>query len=347
MTTDFDRRRFLDVVARAGAAAAAGMAGSVARAQTWNPVNAKSGSTDQWKQLCAKTGSASQWKELTTCEFLWDYTIPSGTLSFNVRNAASTLATAAGWNGVDPLKAILRVGPGSLLGAVNNTTGAFDTGVGFPTGSSILLVTKGDLVGCRGRGGDVFNRTPGLAGGPALIARVPMTVDNTGGRIGGGGGGGGAGEGKGWYYDTMSCGKYSCSPYTIYAYAGGGGGGEGAGATSTGPGRGDPTMTTYYVYRRGTNGNYGSTTGGGSPGVSSYGSNGPNDYIAGGYGGWGGNLGQAGNDGGYGGYGAEAYFYPTPFQWYPPTAKGAAGAAVIGNANITWINMGTILGAIT
>lgn len=268
--------------------------------------------------------------------FLFNQTIATNINNYNLRAAA----VAAGWDQVVPLLATITVNSGVVIGSNSNTTPAFDTGTPFTTGTTLSLTINSGayIVGKGGIGRNANGPTSGADGGPAFKAQYAISVSNNG-TIGGGGGGGGGGEGKGY---TVT-GTYS----TLYYYAGGGGGGGGAGAPAGTGGAGDTTINTVNKYRYATNGGSGSLTGGGGGGQSSYGSNGPNDYMSGGYGGNGGNLGANGSAGNAGGYGAEAGFYPTPFQWYAQTSATAAGYAIQGNANITWSPAGTRLGVIS
>ena len=264
-------------------------------------------------------------------------TISANTNDYNLRTAFVN----AGWNQTKPLFATVTINPGVVIGSTSVASQAFDTGTNYPAGSIINIVNNGYIIGRGGNGGTATSSgsSAGTAGGLGLFARTPISITNNG-VIGGGGGGGGAGEGKGFYVTNTD--PYAGTTYSYY-YAGGGGGGGGAAYGSGGGG--DTTITTGYKYRYATSGGTGGTSGG-AGGASSYGSNGPNDYMSGGSGGNGGNPGQAGSPGGGGGYGAEAGFYPTPFQWYPPTAGGAAGNAVNGNSNISWVVTGNVAGAV-
>lgn len=303
-------------------------------AQTWQGLDSQAGSSGTWKKLLTKTN------------FQLNYTFPAGlSLNFNLRNFALT----SGWNGTEIIEAKITIPSTTIVGSTSNATPAFDTDTGFPAGSTISLVINGSLLGCGGKGGTASSnaavRSTGTSGGMALLVRYTTTISGSG-VIGGGGGGGGAGQGRGWTHTTSGCDKYGCSTNTTTNYFGGGGGGEGAGANRLGGGGGDSTLTTWYKYRYGANGQVGNYTTPGPGGASSYGSNGPNDYSAWGYGGVGGNLGLAGAVGGTGSHGGEAGFYPTPFEWYPATAGGPPGIAVQGNSYITWASTPTRLGAI-
>ena len=78
---------------------------------------------------------------------------------------------------------------------------------GFPSGSEILLINNGSIVGAGGSAGKGADYggvgDNGGAGGTALYTTVPINVQNNGSIYGGGGGGGGGG-----YYSTSS----SCFP---------------------------------------------------------------------------------------------------------------------------------------
>ena len=242
------------------------------------------------------------------------------TISVDVTNwVLYSQAIAAGWDGITPLDAIVTVASGIVLSANSTSNYGFDTGSGFPVGTTLKLIMPGYVCGMGGAGGNgaVGSPTAGAAGGPALRAQHAITIDATGGVIAGGGGGGGGGDGR--YSGNTS----------------GGGGGGRTGRT------GSPAGTSYIGYAAvggtfssGGQGGGGTTTpGGGTGGTTSPGGNGTGgDTRA--YGGGGGGWGAAGGNGGRvaGGSGGSG---------------GAGGAAVVGNSYITWINTGTRYGAVT
>lgn len=118
--------------------------------------------------------------------FVFTPTISGYITNYNVRAAA----IAAGWDGSTPLAATIT--NNGVIGSTSTGAYAFDTDSGYPAGSSIALINNYYITG---RGGDGGNCGPqnGFAGGPALIARVGITITNNG-VIQGGGGGGGAGQ---------------------------------------------------------------------------------------------------------------------------------------------------------
>ena len=247
--------------------------------------------------------------------FVFTPTISADTSNYNLKAAA----IAAGWDQVTPLLATVTVDAGIVLSANSTSAYGFDTGSGFPVGTSLKLIMPGYVCGMGGMGGNgaVGSPTAGSAGGPALCAQHAITIDATGGVIAGGGGGGGGSDGR----------------FSGYPSGGGGGGRTGR--------IGSPAGTSYIGYAAvdgtfssGGQGGGGSTSpGGGTGGTTSPGgdgSGGESGALGGGGGGWGsagGNGGRA--TGGFGGSG------------------GAGGAAVVGNSYITWINTGTRYGAIT
>lgn len=321
------RRDFIVIPPAVGAVALAtalALPGNEARAQTWLGLDSQAGSAGTWKKLLTKTN------------FILNYTFPAGlSLNFNLRN----FALSTGWNGTEIIEANIVVPVTTVVGSTSAATPAFDTDTGFPAGSTIKLTIDGLIAGAGGKGGTASSnagvRSAGTNGGIALLVRYTTTISGTG-TIGGGGGGGGAGQGRGWTHSVEQAKCNGCAPIVTTRYFGGGGGGEGAGANRLGVGGGDTTLNTNYRYRYATNGSVGTSTVGGNPGQSSYGSDGPNDYSQGGYGGKGGNLGVAGNPGSPGSHAGECCFYPTPFEWYPATSAGAPGVAVQGNSFITW-----------
>lgn len=236
-------------------------------------------------------------------------TISADTLNYNLRDAA----VAAGWNQTDPLNAVVTINSGVYVGS-NTTSGyGFDTGVNFPAGTTLAIVNNGFIVGCGGNGGyskHNVGESAGSAGGPAFRAQVAITVTNNG-TIGGGGGGGGGG-GRSVFASTI---------------LGGGGGGGGRGYIGGAGGAGDSSE-------------FGSGTAG-SKGAAGTGAGLGRDNTDAGAGGNGGDLGGAGYSG------ATGINYDAGNSITAGGAGGAAGAAVVGNSNITWVATGTRLGSIT
>lgn len=123
--------------------------------------------------------------------FVWRPTISADVSNYNLRSAA----IAAGWDGVVPLDAEVTVGSGIVLSANSTSAYGFDTGSGFPVGTSLKLIMPAYVCGMGGAGGAAS--TAGSNGGPALRAQHAITIDATGGVIAGGGGGGGGASGGG------------------------------------------------------------------------------------------------------------------------------------------------------
>ena len=166
--------------------------------------------------------------------FVW-----TPTISADVTNwVLYSQAIAAGWDGVTPLDAIVTVSSGIVLSANSTSLYGFDTGTGFPAGTTLKLIMPGYVCGMGGAGGAVY--TAGSNGGPALRAQYAISIDAAGGVIGGGGGGGGgdegAGGGGGRSGRTNAAGADGGASGT-FSSGGSGGGGWGAGAGgTTGPG---------------------------------------------------------------------------------------------------------------
>lgn len=78
---------------------------------------------------------------------------------------------------------------GSVVGSVDNLTHSIDTGVWEPLNNPIKIVVYGIIAG---KGGDGKRSSAGDNGGPALILRTDIRLENLGTIGGGGGGGGGA-----------------------------------------------------------------------------------------------------------------------------------------------------------
>lgn len=99
------------------------------------------------------------------------------------------LSTAGGlpWDGVQPVRIVIPTG--IVVSSVNRDLAAISITSNFTNG--ILIENFGYVIGQGGRGG---NRTAvGQAGGTAIFAQYPVSLDNYG-VIAGGGGGGGAGS---------------------------------------------------------------------------------------------------------------------------------------------------------
>lgn len=263
--------------------------------------------------------------------FAFDQTISANTSNYNLYNAA----IAAGWNGITPLAAVVTINSGVVVSASSTSNYAFDTGTSpYPVGSSLTLNTTGAYIigmgGYGGLGGRGYTTVGGAGyaggpGGPAARINLPTTWDNTGGTLGGGGGGGGGGQGK--YYSSKA---------GVDAIGGGGGGGgrTGSTASSAGPGGNASGGGVSFSYT-GNPGGAGSFSSAGSGGAGRSGS-------AGSPSGAGGNGGTWGSAGGSGGTGST---FSTTVEG--PFAGGAGGTAIVGDSNVTWVNTGTRLGAIS
>ena len=245
--------------------ALAGASGS-ASGQTWRAYTLPMGSGGgKWAQLCVSGGAANTWQKLQSCPQAVTLSISGWITDYNVRTAA----IGAGWDQVAPVNITVNISAGSVVGSSSIYSYAFDTGSGYPAGSTITLNIGGGayITGRGGNGGGGGRAWAGDPGGPALRAQHAITINN-GGTIQGGGGGGGSRPDLGW---------------------GGGGGGAGYPAGVGGIGGG-------YDDGMGPNGRPGGLTYGGSQGI-----------YYGGYGGGPGSSGTASQTigpqpGGAGGY---------------------------------------------
>jgi len=278
--------------------------------------------------LAAGVGNAATWNKLGGYTFT--DTLTASSFDYNLKNRA----LASGWNGTAVLNATVTVETTGVLYPSSATSFAFDTGGGFPAGSSLTLINKGLIVGRGGNGGLgsayalhcgwLSNGTTGSNGGPALLARHPITIANTGTIAGGGGGGGGGG--------TAAQNHYFEQFYASWGGSGGGGAGiPGGNGGPAGWGCGSGTIAGGPAASPGT-----STTGGA-------GTNWVVWILTGGKGGKGGDLGQAGETGSTGTYAPTGYGGGYDFV-YPGTAGGNPGYAVVGNNFVTWGVVGTVLG---
>lgn len=171
---------------------------------------------------------------LVKSTFVWRPTISADATNWVLYSQA----IAAGWDGVVPLDAIVTVGSGIVLSANSTSAYGFDTGSGFPVGTSLKLIMPGYVCGMGGAGG--ATNTAGSNGGPALRAQHAITIDAAGGVTAGGGGGGGGsyggGGGGGRSGRTDAAGGVGTggngASGTFSSGGTGGGGGGGAGGTT-------------------------------------------------------------------------------------------------------------------
>ena len=171
---------------------------------------------------------------LVKSAFVFRQTISSDATNYVLRNAAIT----AGWDGIVPLDAEVTVASGIVLSANSTSLYGFDTGTGFPAGTTLKLIMPGYVCGMGGAGAEW---TAGSNGGPALRAQYAISIDAAGGVIGGGGGGGGgnagAGGGGGRSGRTNAAGADDGASGTFSS--GGNGGNSGGAGGTTGPGGND------------------------------------------------------------------------------------------------------------
>ena len=76
---------------------------------------------------------------LVKSAFVWRPTISSDVTNWVLK----TQAIAAGWDGVVPLDAEVTVGSGIVLSANSTSQYGFDTGSGFPVGTTLKLIMPG------------------------------------------------------------------------------------------------------------------------------------------------------------------------------------------------------------
>ena len=200
----------------------------------------------------------------------------------------------------------------------------------FPTSATVTIILNADIIpagGVGGSGGDLlvpnYNGFPGADGGDGLDATMVsgFTVNLTNNAsiyAGGGGGGGGA----------------PAATVDVNDASGGGGGGGGRGWGTMPGGSGGPSLGDIANGMTGGIGNQSGAGIGGAGGIDPLA--GPNNAGAGGDGGDWGIDGDNGVNGNFNG--STAYF---------GGAGGAGGIAVKGYANITWIDVGIIVGPTT
>lgn len=249
------------------------------------------------------------------------------TISTDAQEAdLSTLATAAGWNGTDPLN--VTVASGVYLWSDDTAVG----GLTIPSSLNglVTITNNGYIIGRGGNSG-------GNDGGPALVNNATgVTLTNASGAyIAGGGGGGLSTSGGGGAGGGDSIGSYGTRYGGAIGQAGqvGNGGGNayhgGSGGNYYDAGSGSIS------YPIGSGGgrilSSDGATGGGVCNIGLYG-------YGGGAGGVGNNAGTRGcssGTGGGGGWGAAG----------GGAGAGAGGAAISGTAITTYTNNGTVYGS--
>ena len=250
----------------------------------------------------------------------------TGTLTYFDLNVSANLAGYEAQRGSVPLFADINIAASAIIQATSTATWAFTTG-DLPTGvgqHQITINNAGAIRGMGGAGGKAsgpapangfFTGSPGSAGGTAMHLTTNVSINNTGTIAGGGGGGGGGGAGRSFLFGY----------YTFFnddAYGGGGGGGPRVGTGGLG------YSGLFFNGKNATE-----TAPGAGGGADSY------SETRGGVGGSGGTFGNTGGAG----------------QTAPKgnTFKGAGGAGGAGGKaialngkTVTYINTGTINGAV-
>ena len=167
---------------------------------------------------------------LVKSAFVFRQTISSDATNYVLRNAAIT----AGWDGIVPLDAEVTVSSGIVLSADSTSLYGFDTGTGFPAGTTLKLVMPAYVCGMGGAGGSggvngSGKGVVGLPGGAALRAQYAISIDALGGTIAGGGGGGGRGTGSSAAGGGGRSGRTNSSGANAGTFSSGGNGASGGG----------------------------------------------------------------------------------------------------------------------
>lgn len=219
------RRQLLELMAGVGCAVPLS-----AMAATWKQVSPNAGGGQTWKPIAYTGPAGTNWKKLGAAGLVTiNLVIAANTLNYNIKAAA----IATGWNGTTPANCTVTVNSGVVVGSSSTSAYAMDTGTGWPAGTQLSLNNNGYVIGVGGAGAPVGSPgviTAGLAGGPSLYLRYPITITNGAGYIYSGGGGGGSG-GQVWFVNSLN----SHTPGGYYQpYAGGGGAGYYGGAAGAG-----------------------------------------------------------------------------------------------------------------
>lgn len=203
--------------------------------------------------------------------YLYYYCLPNGQYDHNFCLLARAKAACPPYpNTGVPLQAFITVN--GILGSVNDSTVAFDTGAGW-TRPPKICVSIGATGVITGAGGTLSSRNAADAvGGDAMILRTPTKITNAGIIQGGGGAGYPAGNnsagGAGYYGGVSNGSLFSGGPYPTYTYPSGKKGkssrtvvgGGGGGWVSSG---GASPSVDGWGYGQG---GYGAARGGGPPG---------------------------------------------------------------------------------
>jgi hypothetical protein len=250
--------------------------------------------------------------------FIFNQTISSNTNDYNLRNAA----IAAGWNQVLVLQATVTINSGVFVGSTSTGSAGFTTGSSFPVGSTLAIINNGSIVGRGGNGGG-GNASTNFAGsgggGGAGVVNSSGGIGQTGSNNGSPGGNTTGGSG--------GASRVFLGPPTPVD----------TGSNGNPGGNGGLALLVSYPTSIQNNGTIGGGGGGGGQGGGGFQAASPRSFGINAGGGAGGGLGSAGTKGGD---------KPSPSPGIGG-AGGAAGAAVNGNSNITWLATGTRLGAIS
>ena len=292
----------------------------------------------------------------------YSITVSANAVDYNLYDNRNIPIYAPGGSDID-----VTIEAGVVLTASTTASAGLLIPSQFAPGDTIVVHNLGTIYGKGGNGGAGGSTsapgrypiggwtggaaTSGSAGGAAILAQRPVTIDNQGTLIGGGGGGGGGGgsinyarqppysvpfsytQGKNTYYgSTPVTGWDDLSGGAEGGGGGGGGGGPGATPGLVG-GAGGTAGVSPFTPATGTAGTAGGFVNGGPGGAGASASG----YV-GGAGGRGGDRGAAGSAGtpGTGGN------YPNGGG-----AAGAVGPYITGNPFVTWANNGTRIGAVS
>lgn len=239
------------------------------------------------------------------------------TISSNTSNYVLDTSKVAGYV-PGRTRLTLTVASGVQISSASAAAPAFQVDSSWQAGDIIEIVNNGSIGGAGGAGGAGSNPQGGIrgvsnppssgqAGGAGFATSFPVRFTNNG-TIGGGGGGGGGSSG--WMYSGTG------DPDTGYWV--GGYPGRNGGSIYAGPALGYTSDFDIPGYETWPGGRYRRTHrsgGGGAAGQA--GQAGTNEVISG------------------------------AWPGYAHGTGGAAGAAVVGNSNITWLATGTRIGPIT
>ncbi len=333
------------------------------RGDQYVPINQlKSIHTD--KQIPLVSGGRTQEISIgmfrgTAKKFIYAFTIYEQYTQFHLYDRL----VEVGWNEQVPVEVTVTVATSAHVVADHTGNYAINAGSTFPSGSSMVLINNGFILGRGGRGGNtgiygISAPTPGQDGGGAISINLPTRITNNGVISGGGGGGGATTTWSGPNIISAGGEQWVFAEWVYRGVAGGGGAPFGAAGdivagwpsatlAQSGAGRSLFETNSASAAVKTAVGSGGSTpvnymVGSHFPALFDFASNG---VLRGANGGQWGDSGEPGHN--YGGYqegGPDGLTGIFPCLQGTPSSGGLPGPPVTGGEQITWERYGTVRG---